>query len=867
MYQSIYYSYQTKECFLRDDNEGWCQFPYSKVGYKADPKGKLLTLTGEKVSQVKSFDKDDISVFEKDVDINLQILLDIYKDYDEAPTFHNKLFFDIESEMGGAINLQYCQEAPSRITSVAIYDVTLEEYYVYVLDDNGTMEPSRKGNTQVWPHRTEASLLLAVIDKWKEIDPTIIVTWNGDSFDIPYMYNRMKRLLGEHKANELSPIGLVYFDEFDPSMPYKIAGLTSLDYMRLYKKFIPKQQPSYALDAIGKKEVNRGKIVYNGSLDNLFRTDPDKFIEYNVNDVAIIVDLDAKKKFIDLAIMVCHMAHVPYHYVYQSSRVVEGAIMTYLKRKNIVSPNKPTTMSPELKAAYQSENEKKDKFAGAYVKDPTPGLYGWNFDLDLESLYPGCGILLNVGIETFLFKIVIQDKFDDSWNLEELKEKDPDRMLQLENLQGRYTDMRLGDLVEMIEENDIIISPNGVAFDSSVESILSEVMNHWFKQRKELKGKMIAAGKSGDKVGYELYDRYQQVMKVFLNSIYGVMGLKSFRYGDGKDHLASAITATGRLTIMKSADYINQTIHDLCDSSNETVEDLVIMSDTDSCYVSADPVLKHFNIDPKDDDSVVKTLQGVSHFLADDINEFYKTFCKSRFNSNNNRLKTKSETIARKLYVSAPKQYAQLIVDKEGVTMEGEDRFDFKGLDFMKSSFPVIFRQFTQDLVKDILFDKTKSHVDELILDFRDKFKTLPLDEVAKPVGVNKDFKDYIKLKPKKGFIFSEFAPKTGVHIKASIYYNDLLRFKELDKKHALLQIGDKLKWMYLKDNPYKIKTLAYSRVDPPKEIMEFIETYMDREKMFNSMLVNKLQTIYDNLTWGQINFNKNTKKFFRFNN
>ena len=244
MYQAIFYNYSSSICNIRDDSEGWVHFPYKRTFYKPDPKGEFLTLDGKRVSSTQKADKFDLSIYEKDVDMNLRVLLDIYKEEDNGPSFHNKLFFDIEAEMGGAINLQYCQAAPSRITAVAIYDAQTDEYFVYALDDSKKMTESKKKNTTIIPCVHEVELLTRVIDKWKEIDPTIIITWNGDNFDIPYMYNRMKKLLGERKANELSPLGVVYFDEFDQyKMPYKIAGLTSLDYLRLYKKFIPKQQP------------------------------------------------------------------------------------------------------------------------------------------------------------------------------------------------------------------------------------------------------------------------------------------------------------------------------------------------------------------------------------------------------------------------------------------------------------------------------------------------------------------------------------------------------------------------------------------------------------------------------------------------
>jgi hypothetical protein len=167
--------------------------------------------------------------------------------------------------------------------------------------------------------------------------------------------------------------------------------------------------------------------------------------------------------------------------------------------------------------------------------------------------------------------------------------------------------------------------------------------------------------------------------------------------------------------------------------------------------------------------------------------------------------------------------------------------------------------------MKDILFDAPKAKIDEDILDFREKFKTLDLKDVAKPTGVNKDFKEYIKARPSNNRIFSIPASKTPAHIKAGMFYNDLLRHKGLDKEYSVIQVGDKLRWMYLKDNPYKIDALAFPLYDYAPEIVEFIATYMDRQQMWEANLVNKLEKIYDNLHWGSINFNRNTKKFFRY--
>lgn len=858
MYQAIFFDYQTRTVHLRDSNEGWAHFSYQPTYYKLHPNGEFPTLDGKRCNPTTKYNKEDPELYEKDVDINLRVLLDIYKEFDEPPAWHNKVFLDIETEMGGAINLFYCQNAPVKVTAIALYDGNAKQYYAYILDEADTIPSSNKEFTTVIPCKTEKILLQSFLSKWIEIDPTIVVHFNGDSFDIPYLYNRMRRVLGEQKANSLSPIGIVQLDNYDMEMPYKIAGVNSMDMMRLYKKFIPKQQPSYSLDNICLRELGYGKIKYTGSLDHLFRTDIQAYIDYNINDVKLIVDLEEKLKFIELAITVSHLGHVPYSYVFQSTRLLEGVIMSFCKRKGIISPNKPTTDNPLLKTPFGDEET---SFAGAYVMEPKPGLYGWVADLDLTSLYPSNSLLLNCSPETFLFKIVTDDPFDDTWNLKDMKMKDQNVKVQVEKSDGRIQYLKLSKLVKFIEENNATISPNGVAFDSSSPGILSEVMLDWFYKRKYYKDLMKEVGKKGDMKQYAFYNLLQGIYKILLNSQYGIMGVKSCRYSDGKDMIASAITSVGRLVITESATFVDDMINIDCGFTGDDAKTHIVISDTDSIIFSCEALLKVNNINPKDDEAVLPFIRAKSKEYADRLNVFYKTFSKERFNSDNNRLEMKSEMITKKLYISAAKQYAQYIVEKEGVRVE---ELDFKGVDFIKANFPKIFRDFTQDLMKQILFDAPKSKIDEDILKFREKFKTLPLEDISKPTGINK-LKEYLKSKPKPGSIFSTFLPKAPVNTKAATYYNDLLRFKELDKNHPIIQIGDKIRWCYLHKNPYNIEVLAYSEINPPEEILEFMRKYMDREAIFDRNLVLKLQKIYSNIGWGTINFNSNANRFLKF--
>jgi DNA polymerase elongation subunit (family B) len=202
--------------------------------------------------------------------------------------------------------------------------------------------------------------------------------------------------MGDDASRRLSPISDVYFSKY--RQRYFLAGVSCLDYLMLYKKFTYSEEPTYRLDAISQKELGEGKIEYAGSLDDLYHNDRRKYVEYNLMDVELVVKLDKKLQFIELTRGICHIGHVPYEDIVFSSRYLEGAILTYLKDKKLVAPNKPRN-------AYSDNRTDEDKFIGAYVKEPEPGKYDWIFDLDLTSLYPSIIMSLNLSPETKLVKI------------------------------------------------------------------------------------------------------------------------------------------------------------------------------------------------------------------------------------------------------------------------------------------------------------------------------------------------------------------------------------------------------------------------------------------------------------------------------
>jgi len=862
MFQAIHYDFRNKTCHLRDDKQGWMSFEYYPTYYKLDPDGKYETLDGKRVSPTQKCDKNDpLTYYEIDIPMETRVLVDAYKDLDEAPQYHNTVFIDIECEIGGALTTDYIKSAPMKITSIALYDVTLKKYYCLVLDEKKQLNDIKEDNKEIISCAKEFDLLSKFISIWLDSDPTIISGWNSEFFDIPYLYHRICRVLGEEKAKELSPLGIVSTQDFfnkkaqTNESVVNIAGVNHLDYMLLHKKYIMKQESSYKLGDIGEKYVKLGKIEYEGSLDKLFKDDVLKFIEYNLRDVEILIELDKKLQFIDLTVNICHLCHVPYENIYYSTALNEGAILTYLKRKDIVSPNKPTTYNPALKEANE-------EYAGGYLKDPEPGLYEWVSDLDFTSLYPSIIRNLNMGIETLVGRIQNRDKYDNQWGLGDLKVMDGEEEIPIEKVtpdrRVKLTYIKVKNLIDLIENNKLIISANGTLFRKDKSSIIVEILNDWFDKRKQYKDLMKAAFKAGDTAKGEYYNRLQHTFKIKLNDVYGVFAQNGWRYSDGNLFISKAITLTGQRLDQESINFVNREI-----STELGVEkDYVITADTDSLFFELkDLILKRkpdININNREE--VVPVALEITKDYQDKTKPFLQNLCKDLFNIDNEYFELKQEVVLERGYFAGKRRYAQFIVNKEGVPTE---ELDIKGMDVMKSNMNPLYRKFGEGILLDIMYGKTKNEIDKKIIDFKKSLDVVPIKSIAKPTGV-RNIKKYIASPPQSGQIFSKLELKCPINTKAAIWYNDLLRFKKLDKKYSCFTEGDKMYYIQLKDNPYKIEVIGFTGNDP-EFITDFIIKFIDKEEGFNSTLLNKLQGIYSDLKWSFPSLNAYVNKFFSF--
>ena len=864
MYQALYFDKEEKQYYLRDDRwEGFKTVKYWPTYFEPDEDGEYETLEGTKVSPVKRMDDwKDPKYFEKDVDKITRFLVDHYYETDDTPKSHNIVYLDIECVVAGALTEENIKDPKGEITAVALYDHNSKKYYCLVLDKAKKMSKAESEDKIIMPYSSEKELLNGFLDKWYELDPTIITGWNSGFFDIPYLYYRIKKVLGESLANTLSPIGKIKFTPHFPEQPVNLAGISHLDYMLLFKKYVMKQEPSYRLGDIGKKYANLEKIEYQGSLDKLFAEDVDKFIEYNLRDVEIIVELETRMKFIELTITIGHLCHTEYEAIYFSTMLNEGAILTYLKRKGIISPNKPTTYNPALRTL-------EEEYAGGYLKDPIPGLYEWVIDLDFTSLYPSIIRSLNMGIETLVGRIVNKDKYDNQWSLQELKSMNPDQIVYIEKVKKNRTLVRseisVRDIIDIIETNDLIVSAPGVLFRKDKSSIVCEILSDWFAKRQEYKKLMKKAYKvDNDPIMGAFYDRRQHAYKIKLNDVYGVFAINSWRYTDGNKFISKAITLTGQRLLQESIKNMNIYLNK--ELGNETPKDYIITSDTDSLFIQCKDLLiaRHPDTDFNDREDVINKILVIANELQAMANKFIGDFAKSAFNLGDNSthyFELKQEVVLDRGYFAGKRRYAQHIVNKEGVPV---DELDVKGLDLMKSNFPPLFRQFGEHIINEIMFGKPKEDMDKQILSFRTELRTIDWRKILKPTGLKK-MKEYIAAPPRAGEIFTKLGLKCPINTKAAIYTSDILKFRGLDKKYPTPQVGDKIYIVYLKDNPYRINVLALNGYNDAPELLEFAEKYIDRDGLFDGVLKNKLESLYNDLNWGAVVLNQNINKFFKF--
>jgi DNA polymerase elongation subunit (family B) len=405
----------------------------------------------------------------------------------------------------------------------------------------------------------------------------------------------------------------------------------------------------------------------------------------------------------------------------------------------------------------------------------------------------------------------------------------------------------------MMDNEQIGIATNGVMYRSDKDGLLPALLRKWFDERVEYRNLSRKFHDEGDREKSDYFDRRQYLQKVVLNSLYGVLGLPAFRFYDLDN--AEAVTSTGQ-SLIKFTRKIGNVFY-----NNELgdTKDHCIYIDTDSVFYSALPLVeKRFpDLDIKSEDRMSKAILEIASEVQTYLNQGYDYFAKKFCNLDKHRFDIKQEVIAKSGLFVTKKRYGLKIINDNGKKV---NKMMIKGLDTVRSSFPVAMREMLSKVLEDILMDVPKEKLDEFIINFKDSMKLMEFNKIAIPISV----KGLRKYKNADGDIFKSHKLGTPVHVKSALYYNDFLKYNKISRQYSEIHNGDKIKWVYLKQNPLGLNTIAYKGYEDPREVLDFIRQYINPEKLYKQALHKKIMMLYEALGWGEpTDPSKTIERFF----
>jgi DNA polymerase elongation subunit (family B) len=672
--------------------------------------------------------------------------------------------------------------------------------------------------------KDEYSLCSKFIELWSRMYPDVITGWNTKFFDIPYLVNRFRKILGEDKAKMLSPWN--YISERKTNIngrlliAYSFVGIESLDYIELYKWYAPggKSQESYRLDNIAQVELGEGKISYDEyeNLHQLYKLNYQLFIEYNIKDVALIIKLEDKLKLIELALTLAYDTKCNYEDVFAQTRMWDSLTYSYLLGKDIIVPPKEV-------------QDKDAAFEGAYVKEPQVGLHHWVASFDLNSLYPHLMMQYNISPETLIEPENYTQEMRDILS------------------QGVTVDKLLKRQIDISSLEGATITPNGQFFRTDIQGFLPKMMVEMYDDRKKFKKMMLQAqqeyeNEKDESKKYDIekrvarYNNLQLAKKVSLNSAYGALGSQYFRFYDLR--MALGVTTAGQLSIRWIEAKINQYMNKLLGTDN----DYVIASDTDSIYLRlGDLVNKVYGVDDVVKLPPQKIIEFMDRVCEDKIqphiDKSYQELA-DYVHAYAQKMQMKREGLSDKGVWTAKKRYILNVYNNEGVQY-AEPHMKVMGLEMIKSSTPSAIREKMKDAIK-LMMTGTEQQVQDFIANFRKEFRKLPAEEISFPRGLNglNTYSDPVML----------FKKGTPIHVRGAIVYNHNLKQLGLTKKYPLIQEGEKLKFTYLKmPNHFKNDVVSFpGRI--PKEFE--LDNYIDYDVQFDKAFLEPISVILNCMNW-----------------
>lgn len=867
----------------KDGKRHFHEYQSKYTWYYEDPRGKYKSIYGDPLTRVvckstKDFRKElainkGKKMFESDVNPIFQCLSENYLNQD-APKL-NVVFWDIETDFDPERGFAPVEDPFMPITAITVHLQWLDMLVTVAMPPKGLpMEEAEAMCKERWGESCllfpnseagEQQMLSTFLDLIEDAD--IHSGWNSEGYDVPYTVNRIKRILSSDDTRRFclwgqKPKRREYEKFGKTSETYDTIGRVHMDYLNLYRKYTYEERHTYRLDAIGEMEVGENKTVYEGTLDQLYNNDFERFIEYNRQDVALLDKLDKKLRFIDLANEIAHDNTVLLQTTAGAVAVTEQAIVNEAHRRGLQVPNR-------------KNHEGNTAAAGAYVAFPKKGVHEWIGSMDLNSLYPSIIRAMNMAPETIVGQIRLdltdeflhnattleKKSFAGAWEgkfatleYDAVMEQRRDISLTLELEDGTSHVLSGAEIWKLIFDSNQpwMLSSNGTVFTTEIEGVIPGLLKRWYSERKELQAMLKKAKDANNDAEIEYWDKRQLVKKINLNSLYGAILNPGCRFFDKR--IGQSTTLSGRTIVKHMSAEVNKVIT----GEYDHVGKAMIYGDTDSCYFSAYPVLKDDinkgNI-PWDKDNVITLYDQV----CEQANTTFPQFMLDAFHCPRSRsdvIAAAREIVAETGLFITKKRYAALVYDIEGFRSDVDGKrgkVKAMGLDLKRSDTPVFMQDFLKDLLDMVLDKKPEKELLDAISAFRKEFKNMPGWEKGAPKRANK-IGHYQRLEEKQGK-----ANMPG-HVRASINWNTLKRMNG-DKYSQEIVDGMKVIVCKLKQNPLGYTSVAYP-TDELRIPEWFKELPFDGDAMEEVIIDNKLGNLI-----GVLNYDlESTKQKTTFN-
>ena len=846
MYRNAYYNAREGTIFLRTWSEEGVRIdtevPFTPYVYTERVNGtdavSIFNTPLKKHFFKNSFEKNKFVKESKtkrlfgNLPVEQQFLFEKYKneiDDKDFSKFPLKIFF-LDIEVFCPDFFPEPGEAKAAVNLITIYDTLKDHTYTWGLNQD---YKSKEKNATYFKCRSEEDLFVSFVDHWKADPPDIVSGWNSTPFDIPYIVNRGSNIIGRDFINQLSPVRQLDYREYRDQFGrmtgrWNIRGVSSIDYMELYKVYSFGDRESYSLNYIAEYELKEGKLAYNATnLASLSNENWELFVDYNIQDVDLLRKLESKLNFLKIVRILSYKGCTNFESSLGKISIISGAVAIQAYKQNHIIPT------------FRNDGENEGDLEGGYVRDPERGLKESIVSFDVNSLYPNTIITLNISPETKLGKIVTGD-----WK--------KDKEIEIKLINGKVSKIETDKFKKFIEQEKISVSKANILYTQKFKGVLPSLIDDLYKERVSVKTQMSQSKKHLITIDKQLkkestvelqseksktlseiiyYDVLQKVIKLTLNSMYGVMQNKYSPFADTEN--ASSITLTGQSVVKTGGTIVDQ----FAEKEYGIKESLILAGDTDSNYITIQPILNKLNIQLKVDDSVTEEAHKIVNDIEKNINIEILNWAREELNSIDPRFEFKREAIADVGTFLQKKRYIIHILDEEGTAC---NKFKYVGVEVARSTTPKTIKEFIKKTIEAAFLTKDKKKTNEVFRDCYEKFKTLDVVEAA----FRKSVKEYEKYSTNASL--SKFEKGTPCHVKASIAYNLLLQKFNIGTKYERIRSSQKVKYFYAMKNSYNLDAIAFINDFPT----EFKDLKMDYDKMFKKIVVPPIENVYDAIGW-----------------